>query len=61
MTWPPTQAQREHWKALDFIEGFAPPPKQGPPLDPEAWQRQLALKAEALAFIETFRPWWLTK
>lgn len=68
MTWPPeTDAEQRavHRRqlagaaALAFIETFAPPPPPKPPLDPEAWAKQLTLKAEALAFIETFRPWWV--
>jgi len=69
MTWPPEtdeekravhRRQLEGAPALAHIETFAPPPKPTLPLDPEAVKRLLALKAEALAFIETFRPWWLT-
>lgn len=52
--------QRELWRALEDIERHRPEPKPKPPLDPVAWQKQLALKAEALAFLETFRPWWVT-
>lgn len=68
MTWPPaTEAEQRavHRRqlagaaSLAFIESFAPPPKPAPPLDPDAWAKQLALKAEALAYIETFKPWWL--
>jgi hypothetical protein len=54
-------AQRELWRALEAIESHRPLPKPKPPLDPEAWKQQLALKAEALAYIETFRPWWMTR
>ena len=68
MTWPPeTDAEKRAVlrrqlaaaPALAIIESFAPPPKPAPPLDPGEWAKQLALKAEALAFIETFRPWWV--
>ena len=68
MPWPPETEAEKHAvhrrqlaaaPSLAIIESFAPPPKPAPALEPDAWARQLALKAEALAFIETFRPWWV--
>jgi len=68
VTWPPkTDAEKDAVQKrqlqvaadLAFIESFAPQPKAAPPLDPDAWQRQLDEKKQALEFIETFRPFWL--
>jgi len=53
-------AQRALWAALAAIENHRPPPPPAPPLEPEAWKLELQRKAEALAAIETFRPWWWT-
>jgi len=51
--------QRGLWQALEEIESARPLPPKPVPLDPEAWARELKAKAEALAFIETFKPWWV--